>query len=249
MGYKNNPDLKKEKNGITYFVREKIKISPECEFDRIAIQTHFINQGESYLENIKKYVVPFYETGDILSISEKVISMCQNNTVDKKDIKLGFWAKFLSKFASSSIHGTAMSEPYRLQLSINLVGLPRLLFASFCSFITKIFGIKGVFYKIAGHEINGIDGFNKLSSFDLYRDIALLNPKNPDKVCNEIENNFNINAMIVDANYLGVEILGKNQNLSSISNEFLSSLIKDNPAGQSDELTPFILIKNVLKKS
>lgn len=249
MGYKNNPDLKKEKNDITYFVREKIKISPECEFDRIAIQTHFINQGESYLENIKKYVVPFYETGDILSISEKVISMCQNNTVDKKDIKLGFWAKFLSKFASSNNHGIAMDEPYKLQLAINLAGLPRILFASFCSVITKIFGIKGVFYKIAGHEINGIDGFYMNSSFDLYHDLALLNPKNPDKVCNELENNFNINSIIVDANDFNVEILGKNQNLNSISNEFLSSLIKDNPAGQSDELTPFILIKNVLKKS
>lgn len=247
MGHKNNPDLKKEKNGITYFVREKIKISPECEFDRIAIQTHFINQGESYLENVKKYVVPFYETGDILSISEKVISMCQNNTVDKKDIKLGFWAKFLSKFASSNNHGIAMDEPYKLQLAINLAGLPRILFASFCSVITKIFGIKGVFYKIAGHEINGIDGFYMNSSFDLYHDLALLNPKNPDKVCNELENNFNINSIIVDANDFNVEILGKNQNLNNISNQFLSSLIKDNPAGQSDELTPFILIKNVVK--
>lgn len=247
MGYKNNPDLKKEKNGITYFVREKIKISPECEFDRIAIQTHFINQGESYLENVKKYVVPFYETGDILSISEKVISMCQNNTVDKKDIKLGFWAKFLSKFASSNNHGIAMDEPYKLQLAINLAGLPRILFASFCSVITKIFGIKGVFYKIAGHEINGIDGFYMNSSFDLYHDLALLNPKNPDKVCNELENNFNINSIIVDANDFNVEILGKNQNLNNISNQFLSSLIKDNPSGQSDELTPFILIKNVVK--
>ena len=168
MGCKNNPDLKKEKDGITYFVREKIKISPECEFDRIAIQTHFINQSESYLENIKKYITPFYEQGDILSISEKVISMCQNNTVDKKDIKLGFWAKFLSKFASSNNHGIAMDEPYKLQLAINLAGLPRILFASFCSVFTKIFGIKGVFYKIAGHGINGIDGFYMNSSFDLY---------------------------------------------------------------------------------
>ena len=113
--------------------------------------------------------------------------------------------------------------------------------------ITKIFGIKGVFYKIAGHEINGIDGFYMNSSFDLYHDLALLNPKNPDKVCDEIYEKFKINSMIVDANDFGVEILGKSHNLSSISNEFLSEIIKDNPAGQSDELTPLVLIKNVVK--
>lgn len=247
MGFRNNPDTKNEKNGITYFTREKIQVTPDCEFNRIAIQTHFIQQNESYLNIIEKYVVPFYETGDVLSISEKIIAMCQNNTVSKKDIKLGFWAKFLSKFASSNNHGIAMDEPYKLQLAINLAGLPRILFACFCSVITKIFGIKGVFYKIAGHEINGIDGFYINSSFDLYHDLALLNPKNPDKVCDEIYEKFKINSMIVDANDFGVEILGKSHNLSSISNEFLSEIIKDNPAGQSDELTPLVLIKNVVK--
>ena len=55
--------------------------------------------------------------------------------------------------------------------------------------------------------------------------------------------------MIVDANDFGVEILGKSNSLEGLSNEFLSLLIKDNPAGQSDELTPFILIKKVAKEN
>ena len=249
MGFRNNPDTKNEKNGVTYFTREKIEVTPECEFDRIAIQTHFISQNESYLDIMEKYVVPFYENGDVLSISEKIISMCQNNTVSKNDVKLGFWAKFLSKFAASNSHGIAMDEPYKLQLAINLAGLPRILFACFCSVVTKIFGIKGVFYKIAGHEISGIDGFYMNSSFDLYHNLALLNPKNPDKVCDEIENKFKIKSMIVDANDFGVEILGKTHKLNNFSDDFLCSLIKDNPAGQSDELTPLVLIKNVAKNA
>lgn len=248
MGFRNTEDAKREKNGIVYFLRKNVETSG-TEFERMAIQTHFVQRGESYLELINKYVAPLYEKGDILSISEKVISMCQDNTVDKKDVKLGFWAKFLSKFASSNNRGVAMDEPYKLQLAINLAGLPRILFACFCSAITKIFGIKGVFYKIAGHGIDGIDGFYMNSSFDVYHDIALLNPKNPKKVCNEIENAFGVNSMIVDANDFGVEILGKCDEINELSDDFLISLIKDNPAGQSDELTPFILIKNVANKS
>ncbi len=248
MGFRNTEDAKREKNGIVYFLRKNVETGG-TEFERIAIQTHFVQRGESYLKLIDKYVSPLYEKGDILSISEKVISMCQDNTVEKKDVKLGFWAKFLSKFASSNNRGVAMDEPYKLQLAINLAGLPRILFACFCSAITKIFGIKGVFYKIAGHGIDGIDGFYMNSSFDVYHDIALLNPKNPKKVCNEIENAFGVNSMIVDANDFGVEILGKCDEINEFSDNFLISLIKDNPAGQSDELTPFILIKNVANKS
>lgn len=248
MGFRNSEECKREIGDVVYYVRKNACVQ-DCEFERFAIQTHFVEQGESYLDLIHKYVVPLYEDGDVLSISEKIISMCQNNTVNKRDVKLGFWARFLSKFASSNNHGIAMDEPYKLQLAINLAGLPRILLASFCSAVTKLFGIKGVFYKIAGHEIDGIDGFYMNSSFDLYHDLALLNPKNPSKVCNEISDAFKINSMIVDANDFEVNILGKNDNLKGVSDEFLKLLIKDNPAGQSDELTPLILIKNVAKIS
>lgn len=243
MGFRNKPDDKREENGIIYFVRKTISIEGK-NYERFAVQTHFIERGESYIDIISKYVLPLYKEGDILSISEKVISMCQNNIVEKKDVKLGFWAKFLSKFASSNNHGIAMDEPYKLQLAINIAGLPLILWASVCSAVTKLFGKKGVFYKIAGHGIDGIDGFYKGSSFDIYHDIALLNPKEPDKVCEEIKSNLGIESMIVDANDLSVVILGKSNSIDK-SEENLMDLIRDNPAGQSDELTPFILIREI----
>ena len=243
MGFRNSEESRKEFNDIVYYVREPINVDGK-KLERYAISTHFINRGESYLNIINKYVVPMYEEGDILSISEKIIAMCQNNIVEKKDVKLGFWAKFLSKFASSNNHGVAMDEPYKLQLAINLAGLPRILWACFCSVVTKLFGFKGVFYKVAGHDINGIDGFYMNSSFDIYHDIALLNPREPSKVCNDISNAFKIDCMIVDANDFDVNILGKSDSLKNVSESFLKLLIKDNPAGQSNELTPLILIKN-----
>ena len=100
-----------------------------------------------------------------------------------------------------------------------------------------------------GNDINGIDGFIEGSSFPVYSDIALLNPVEPDKVCAEIENAHNIACMIVDANDFGVNILGKSEKLMSLSEDFLQSLIKDNPAGQSGERTPLILVKTVASQS
>lgn len=242
MSFRNLPETKREENGITYFLREPIVVGGQ-EYQRYAIQTHFVERGESYVELVQKYVVPLYQPGDILSLSEKIIAMCQNNVVEKKDVRVGFWARFLSKFASSNNHGIAMDEPYKLQLAINLAGLPRILLACFCSAVTKLFGVRGVFYKVAGHGIDGIDGFYMGSSFETYHDLALLNPTDPVKVCNDIKEACGVDCLLVDANDLSVVIFGKSDSLAQVPDEDLIGMIKDNPAGQSDELTPLILIK------
>ncbi len=247
MSIKNTLESKKEKKGIIYFQRQNMIIDG-IEYERFAVQTHFVERGESYIELIEHYIIPLYKDGDILSISEKIISMCQNNIIEKKDVQLGFWAKVLSKFAGSNNYGIAMDEPYKLQLAINLAGLPRIIFASICSAITKLFGKRGVFYKIAGHGIDGIDGFYMGSSFDVYHDIAILNPREPNKVCNEIYNKFKIPCMIVDANDLSIEIFGKCDALLKFEENYLKNIIRDNPAGQSDEKTPLILLRKIENK-
>ena len=58
------------------------------EFDRYAIQTHFISAGENLLVNLEKYVAPWLQPEDILSIGEKVDSLCQGDVIYKKDLKI-----------------------------------------------------------------------------------------------------------------------------------------------------------------
>lgn len=241
--FRNKQEDRVELAGITCYRRKDIVSAMNKKYGRLAIQTHFICRGESYCGLMEKYILPVYKSGDILSVSEKAIAMCQDHVIEKKDVTLGFWSKFLSRFASSNQYGVAMDEPYKLQLAINLCGLPRILIAVLCSAVTKLFGIHGAFYRIAGHEIAGIDGFYPDSAFALYRDLAILNPVEPTKVCNEIDRKYGIRCMIVDANDLNVEILGKSGSLSAVSDSELASIIKDNPAGQLNEQTPFIILR------
>ena len=128
-----------------------------------------------------------------------------------------------------------------MQYAINKAGLYKVVFASFCSCITKIIGIKGVFYKIVGKEVSGLDGFYG-DSWKEYIDIGIELPKEPSKVCDNIKNTLGISCMIVDANDFGVEILGKSGDIN-LSNKTLAILMKDNPAGQEREKTPLILIR------
>ncbi len=243
-GNKNLSENKREFRGITYYVRGLVTVDGKrCE--RYAVKTHFIEVGEDLVENLRKYVLPLYQPGDIVTIGEKVVSMCQKNTVAMDEVKLGFWAKFLSKFATTNNNGIGMNEPYKLQLAINMKGLPLILWAAFCAGFGKLFGKRGVFYEIVGQDVAGIDGFYSHSAFDKYHTLAVLNPKDPSGVCNTVKEKLGISCVCVDANDISVEILGKSKDLDARDDEKLADLIRDNPAGQDDELTPFILIRDI----
>ena len=118
-----------------------------------------------------------------------------------------------------------------------------MLFAAACSAVTKLFGKKGVFYKVCGHEVDGIDGLIDYDiSFKEYVNYGILNPENPTGVCNEIYEKTGVVSMIVDASDLSRELLGKADCLT-LDEDALCDIIRDNPAGQSSQCTPFILIR------
>ena len=209
---------------------------------RHAISTHFVKPGEDYIEFVRKYVKDLYESGDIISLSEKVIALCQNRVIKREDIKIGFWARFLSKFASKPKIATGFaSEAIKMQYVINKVGLLKVLYASIVSGITKLFGKKGAFYEIIGQEISSLDCFDGYD-YEYYKDIGIESPENPNKVCNEIKEKLGFNAIIVDANEMGQLLLGKNDDIS-LSDDELLGLIRDNPAGNGTEGTPIVLIR------
>lgn len=208
---------------------------------RHAIHTHFVQAGENYIDIFKEYVLPLYEPGDIISCSEKIIALCQNRIVRREDIKIGFWARLLSRFASHPTTGVGVGETIKMQYAINKAGLFKVLYASIASAVTKIFGKKGVFYEIVGQEVSGLDGFYD-HVWKEYGDIGIEMPADPTGICNKVYNELGIQMMLVDANDLGQELLGKSDAISLSYSELLS-LIKDNPAGQGRQCTPLILIR------
>ena len=106
---------------------------------------------------------------------------------------------------------------------------------------TKIFGVKGVFYKIVGREVSGLDGFYD-GAWSEYKDIGIELPLGPNLICNEIKNKLGISCMIVDSNDFGQVILGKSKDII-LEDKILEQIIRDNPAGQGKQTTPLILIR------
>ncbi|MBS4008215.1 MAG: F420-0--gamma-glutamyl ligase [Clostridium sp.] len=208
---------------------------------RYPIRTHFVELGENYFELVERYVLPFYLEGDILSISEKIITLCQKNVLYRDEIKIGLLARVLSRFVTKTPKGERPGNLYKMQVTINLCGRRRVLIAAVLSAIGKLFGVRGIFYSFLGNNISNIDGFNDVS-WAYYGDKGLLGPLEPVRVCNEIRERFAMDCMIVDANNIDVEIMGHNSDIP-YDQTYLKALIQDNPAGQGREQTPFILIR------
>jgi len=93
----------------------------------------------------------------------------------------------------------------------------------------------------AGPEVAGLDGFYT-ASFEVYGDFCMMLPKEPDKVCARIKEETGVTCMLVDANDFERDILGKSPDLT-LTDEQCAEFIRDNPTGNSTQLTPFVLIR------
>ncbi len=218
-------------------------ITQNGEYQRFAIKTHFINVGEDFLNVFEKYVLPYCESNDIVFCSEKIVALCQGRVVKKQDMRLSLLARFLSRFASRPQGGVGVAEPYKMQFAIDTVGALKVIYASVLGGFCKIFGKKGVFYEIVGNEVSGLDGFyNKV--WEEYGDMGILIPENSAGVCDTVYNQFAINMVIVDASDWGQALLGKSSHIA-VPDNVLLDIIKDNPAGQGKECTPFIVARKI----
>ena len=213
-------------------------------YARHAVKTHFVQVGASYIELLERYVKNLWKPGDILSVSEKVIALCQERIVTEDEVQPGLWAKFLARFVHQTPAGPGMGLPVKMQFAINICGLRKVLRAAVCAGFDKLRGIHGTFYNMLDPEVRGLDGFYG-RDIPEYAHMGIRIPSQPDKVCDQVYEKTGIVMMIVDANDLTVELLGKCRQLQNWTDEQLLALIADNPAGQDRQLTPFILIRDI----
>lgn len=135
-----------------------------------------------------------------------------------------------------------MGLPMKMQFAINFCGLGKVLWAAACAGFDALHGVHGTFYRILGREIRGLDGFYG-EDISEYAHIGIRIPSEPDRVCDEVWQKTGVVMVIVDANDLGIELLGRSGQLKNWSEARLLSLVADNPAGQRRQFTPFILVR------
>ena len=128
------------------------------------------------------HVRPLLKKGDWVAMSEKVVAISEGRVVHHSVVRPGPLAKLIVKGTRKYEHDVAFSDPRKMQVAIMQTGSTRAAFAMVVGGITKLFGRHGDFYRIAGHRIAEIDGFNP-DTVPPFDEFAMLGPADPDKAC------------------------------------------------------------------
>jgi hypothetical protein len=99
-----------------------------------------------------------------------------------------------------------------------------------------------MFYRIAGKEVAAIDGPCDYT-LPPYNHYAKLGPKNPGRVAEFLKGKIGHDVVIIDANDLGVSVLGKSS--QNVSDDFARKVFRDNPLGQTNEQTPLCIVRKI----
>ena len=211
-------------------------------YERVCVKTHLIHIKEEFDPLLEKYVLPLIQPGDRIAISEKVVTISQGRVVHESVIQPGWLAKLIVKWVTKYKDDIGYSHPRKMQVAI----MQAWRFRVFCAMILGglsrlLLRRRGDFYRIAGHRISEIDGFNPdaMAPFD---EFAMIGPGKPNEFCQRLEDKYKIPAAIIDWNNINVEVLGMSKGMP-VDAATVRLILLDNPMGQNDEMTPIVIVR------
>ncbi|MGO1507181.1 MAG: coenzyme F420-0:L-glutamate ligase [Microbacteriaceae bacterium] len=213
-------------------------------YARIPLRTRVVMPDDNLDAVITEYAADAVQPGDLLFVTEKIVAITQGRSYRLAEIKPRRLALFLSKYVTRTPYGIGLGMPETMEMALRECGTPRILFAAAVSAVTKAFGRKGDFYRIAGDKARAIDGPTK-HTIPPYNEAVVLGPKNPRQVATHVKALIGGTAdvAVVDINDIGGNILGST--LDRPGEARLLRILKDNPLGQGRESTPMGIIRAV----
>lgn len=236
-------------------VSRDIKANPgkelEIEVDgvrylRLPVRTRLITMDDhDLLPLLEEYTKPHLQPGDVLYVSEKALTVTQGRVVDLSDIHPSSLARLIGRnvdirYGTSDFHGFGHGTSLAMQLLIEEAGYSRVVLAAAVAAVTRPLGIKGMFYRICGTAAKSIDLPMSFLILE-YAHAAKLAPSDPAGAAKRYKGALGCECVILDSNYRGAFSLGKTT--SAISEKFIGKVFRDNPMGQSDEMTPFCIVR------
>ncbi|WP_194422566.1 coenzyme F420-0:L-glutamate ligase [Microbacterium abyssi] len=213
-------------------------------YARIPLRTRVVMPDDDLDAVVTEYAADAVQPGDLLFVTEKIVAITQGRSYRLDEIKPRKLALFLSKYVTRTPYGIGLGMPETMEMALRECGTARILFAAAVAAVTKAFGRKGDFYRIAGDKARAIDGPTK-HTIPPYNQAVVLGPENPRAVAAHLKTLIGGTAdvAVVDINDLGGNILGST--LDRAGDDRLVRILKDNPLGQGHQSTPMGIIRAV----
>ena len=220
---------------------------------RVPLRSRVLMGGDSLLDELRLRLLELRDRGvalrdgDTVLVSEKALAITQGRSFPVDQMQVQPSARVLSRFVSRVPTGIGIGHPATMQLAIDEAGLPRILLAAAAAAVTRPLGMRGVFYRVAGSGVNAIDGPSHLNlpPFDHY---AIKAPEDPDGAARQLavalsaEFECSVAVAVIDANDLAAAVLGSSD---GVDRPTVLAAVADNPLGQTDEATPFGLMREI----
>ena len=212
------------------------------QYSRIPIRTRVVLPGDDLDAFIREYATDVVQPGDIFFVTEKIVAITQGRSYRLDEITPRKLALFLSQYVTRTPHGIGLGMPETMEMALRECGTIRILAAAAVSAVTKAFGRKGDFYRIAGDKARAIDGPTD-GTIPPYNEAVVLGPERPNDVARHIKQMLGgaAEVAVVDINDLGGNILGST--LDRSGDRRLVAILKDNPLGQGHESTPLGVVR------
>jgi len=212
-------------------------------YQRIPVRTRVVMPGDNLDEFISEYAPAHLQSGDILFVTEKIVAITQGRSFLLDEIEPRPLARFLSKYVTRTPYGIGLGMPETMEMALRECGTPRILFASAVAAVTKAFGRRGDFYRIAGDKARAIDGPTS-GTIPPYNKAVVLGPEKPVQVAQHLQQLIGVKGVdvaVVDINDIGGNILGST--LDKRAEQRLVQILGDNPLGQGHQSTPLGVIR------
>jgi asparagine synthase (glutamine-hydrolysing) len=209
---------------------------------RAPIRTRLFSSGDSLADGLTNALAGVeLAPDDVVAVSEKAVAICQGRSYPVDEVRVRPLARVLSRFVGRTASGIGLGIPATMELAIREVGEARILGATAAAAVTRPFGVKGVFYRVAGPAVRAIDGPTR-GTIPPYDGHAKMGPADPEGVARELAKELGVGVAIIDANDIGVNILGVSD---GVDPDLVTSLLRDNPLGQGAQQTPVALLRPV----
>lgn len=213
-------------------------------YARIPLRTRVVMPDDDLESVVMEYAKDAVQPGDLLFVTEKIVAITQGRSYRLDEISPRPLARFLSRYVVRTSYGIGLGMPETMEMALRECGTLRILFAAGVSVITKAFGRRGDFYRIAGDKARAIDGPTK-NTIPPYNQAVVLGPKNPREVAVRLKKMLggNLEVAVVDINDIGGNILGST--LDKAGERRLVQILGDNPLGQATQSTPMGIVREV----
>ncbi|MEV8174194.1 coenzyme F420-0:L-glutamate ligase [Microbacterium sp. LMC-P-041] len=213
-------------------------------YARIPLRTRVVMPNDDLDSVVLEYAKEAVQPGDLLFVTEKIVAITQGRSYRLDEITPRPLARFLSRYVVRTSYGIGLGMPETMEMALRECGTLRILFAAGVSVITKAFGRRGDFYRIAGDKARAIDGPTK-NTIPPYNQAVVLGPKNPREVALRLKKMLggDLEVAVVDINDIGGNILGST--LDKTGERRLVQILGDNPLGQATQSTPMGIVREV----